>query len=115
MNISYDELSENLKHEVKNYELTKINYKTVIASIKQQHPQILRAKFEKNADEIYVLTITVNYEFLPEIREEIFFDKREIKAEEAEETHIKNMKNYLRNMREQVSLLTNVQVLSGKL
>ena len=61
VSISFDELSENLKHEVVNQELTKVNYKTVIASLKQQHPQILKAKLEKNPDELYVLTITVNY------------------------------------------------------
>lgn len=74
----------------------------MVSSLKQQHPQILKASLAKNPDELFVLTITVNYEFLPEIREDIIFDKREIKPEEIEETNIRNMKNYLRNMREQV-------------
>ena len=82
--------------------------------MKNQHPQILKAKLEKNPDEIYVLTITVSYEFLPEIKEQIYFDKREIKPEEAEETHVKNMKNYLRNMREQVKKFLSLDFTSNQ-
>lgn len=32
-----------MRHEIVNYELAKINYKTVIGSLKGQHPQILSA------------------------------------------------------------------------
>lgn len=46
--------------------------------------------------------ITVSYEFLPEIVEEIIFGKREIKPEESEDIAVNNLKNYLRNLKEQV-------------
>lgn len=97
------------------YELTKINSKTVVAAIKGQHPQILKASLAKNADELFVLTVNVSYEFLPEIEEKIIFSKRDIKPEESEEAGVRNMKNYLRNLKEQVSNMTNLQVLTGEI
>jgi hypothetical protein len=36
-------MSKNLRHEIVNYELAKINYKTVVAGLKGQHPNILTA------------------------------------------------------------------------
>lgn len=59
--MNFDELSENLRHEVVNHDLNKINYKTVEASLKGLHPNILKASLAKNPDELYVLTVTVSY------------------------------------------------------
>lgn len=81
--------------------------------MKGQHPNILSAKLEKNPDELFVLTIKVSYEFLPETVETIMFDKREISVEESEEIAVKNMKNYLHNIKEQVASLTNMSATSG--
>jgi hypothetical protein len=111
--INFDEMSKNLRHEIKNYELAKINYKTVVASLKGQHPNILSATLEKNPDELYVLTVKVAYEFLPETIETIMFDKREISGEESEQIAVKNMKNYLHNIKDQISSLTNMNVTTG--
>lgn len=61
INISFDELDQNLRHEVIDHELTKINYKTVEASLRGLHPHILKASLARNPDELYVLAITVNY------------------------------------------------------
>lgn len=83
ISINFDEMSKNLRHEIVNYELAKINYKTVVASLKGQHPNILSATLDKNPDELYVLTVKVAYEFLPETIETIIFDKREISGEES--------------------------------
>ena len=93
--------------------MAKINYKTVVASLKGQHPNILSATLEKNADELYVLTVKVCYEFLPETIETIFFDKKEISEEESKQIAVKNMKNYLQNIKEQISSLTNMNATSG--
>jgi len=41
--------------------LNKINYKTVEASLKGLHPNILKSSLGKNPDELYVLTVTVSY------------------------------------------------------
>lgn len=106
--ICFDELTENLRHEVVNHDLTKINYKTVEASLKGMHPNILKSSLSKNPDELYVLTVTVSYQFLPEIKEEIIFSKREIKAEETEEAAVRSMKNYLKNLKEQVDIQSNI-------
>lgn len=65
-----------MKHQINNYELSKINYKTVIGALKNSHPHILSAKLEKNQDEIYELSVTVAYEFLPEIKEVMVFEKK---------------------------------------
>ncbi len=81
--------------------------------MKGQHPNILSASLDKNPDELYVLTIKVAYEFLPETIETIMFDKREISADESEEIAVKNMKNYLHNIKEQVSSLTNMTATTG--
>lgn len=84
-----------------------------MGSLKGQHPNILTASLEKNPDELYVLTIKVSYEFLPETIETIIFDKREISGEESEQIAIRNMKNYLQNIKEQISSLTNMNATSG--
>lgn len=59
------------------------------------------------------MTVKVSYEFLPETVETIIFDKREISAEESELIAVKNMKNYLQNIKEQISSLTNLNATSG--
>jgi hypothetical protein len=70
-----------MRHEIKDQELTKINYRTVIAALKATHPQIISAKLQLNSDEIYELTITVAYEYLPPVVETLIFNKREIAAD----------------------------------
>jgi hypothetical protein len=67
--------------------------------LKGQHPNILSASLDKNSDELYILTIKVAYEFLPETIEKIIFDKREISSDESEQIAVKNMKNYLQNIK----------------
>ena len=62
-----------------------------------------------------MLTIKVSYEFLPETVEKIIFDKREISAEESDQIAVKNMKNYLENIKEQISSLTNMNAISGEI
>ncbi len=64
---------------------------------------------------MFVLTVKVAYEFLPETVEKIIFDKREISGEESEQIAVKNMKNYLQNIKEQISSLTNMNVTSGEI
>lgn len=44
-----------------NHELSKVNYKTIEASLKGLHPNILKANLAKNPDELYVLTVSVTY------------------------------------------------------
>lgn len=61
------------------------------------------------------MTVKVSYEFLPETVETIMFDKREISAEESELIAVKNMKNYLQNIKEQISSLTNLNATSGEI
>lgn len=95
--------------------MAKVNFKTVVAALKGSHPQILSATLEKNVDEVFEMQIKVAYEFLPEIVEKLVFEKREISAEESEQVAVRNMRNYLQNIKEQIALLTNVQTLSGTL
>lgn len=61
---------------MKDFTLEKINYKTVLAAIKGTHPNIISAKFTKTESDQHILSIRVSYEFLPEIVEELVFEKR---------------------------------------
>ena len=47
--------------DLKNKELDKINYKTVLAAIKGSHPQIIKAKFVRTEGDVHKLIITVAY------------------------------------------------------
>jgi hypothetical protein len=57
----------------------------------------------------------VAYEFLPETIETIMFDKREISADESELIAVKNIRNYLQNIKSQISSLTNLNATSGQI
>jgi hypothetical protein len=80
IHISFDDITQKFRYDLKDYPLKKINYKTVVAAIKGTHPQIISAKFTRNEDDVHVLTVKVSYEFLPEINEELVFEKKEIPA-----------------------------------
>ncbi len=103
------------RYEAKDYELKKINYKTVIAAVKNTHPQIISAKFTKTEDDSHILTTTVRYEFLPEINEEIVFEKKEIPAEESEQAVVRGMRSYVKGIRDQLNSLGSVQITRGEL
>lgn len=62
-----------MQYEVKAHELSKINFKTVIAGLKRTHPQLIKAVLNRTEDQNYELVVTVSYEFLPEIKEVIKF------------------------------------------
>ena len=82
INITFDDITQKFRYEVKNYAFEKINYKTVVAALKNTHPNIISAAFTKNEGDVHVLTVKVAYEYLPEIQEQLIFEKREIPAEE---------------------------------
>lgn len=58
-------MSQKFRYEAKNYNLQKINFKSVVAGVKGTHPQIILAKFEKTESGEECLTVKVSYEFLP--------------------------------------------------
>lgn len=59
--MAFDDLNSNMRHEVKEHPLTKINYRTVLAALKATHPQIISAALSLNSDEIYELIVKVTY------------------------------------------------------
>lgn len=69
----------------------------------------------KTEEDSYILTVTVRYEFLPEIKEEIIFEKREIPAEEEEQAVVRGMRSYVRGIRDQLNSLGSVQITRGEL
>jgi len=73
ISISFDDITQRSRYEMKNYTLEKINFKTVLASIKGTHPQIISATFTKSEVEEQILSVKVSYEFLPEIVEKLAF------------------------------------------
>jgi len=52
----------------------------VVAGLKGLHPNIITARLGRNSEQEYELTISVAYEFLPEVVEKIVFASREIPA-----------------------------------
>ena len=76
-----------------------MNFKTIVAGLRNTHPQIINAKLAINADSKYELTVVVSYEFLPEVRESYVFESRPIAKEESEEATVHNLKNHIRTMR----------------
>lgn len=65
--MAFDDITQKFRYEIKDHTLEKINYKTVIAAIKNTHPNIISAKFSNSEDDVHTLVVKVSYEFLPEI------------------------------------------------
>jgi hypothetical protein len=115
ISIAFDEPLASLHHELRGYCLAKINYKTVLAALKKTHPEIISAKLEKGESGKYELTVTVGYEFLPEVREVFPLESRVIEKDESERATVQNLRNYIRGMREELSGLGNIQTISGNI
>lgn len=86
-----------------------------MAGLRNTHPQIIKAQLGLNEEGKYELSVVVSYEFLPEVRENYVFESRPIAKEESEEATVRNLKNHIRNMRETLASLSNLQTMSGKL
>ena len=115
INVAFDDIGRGLRYEVKDVVIAKINFKTIVAGLRNTHPQIIKAHLSINEEGKYELSVVVSYEFLPEVRENYVFESRSIAKEESEEATVRNLKNHIRSMRETLASLSNLQTLSGKL
>ena len=52
----------------------------MVAALKNSHPNIISARLSKNEDLQFELAVSVSYEFLPEVRETMKFERRDIPA-----------------------------------
>jgi hypothetical protein len=115
ISIVIDEPLARLRHELRNHALTKINFRTVLAALKKTHPQIITATLSKNAEGQYELAVVVAYEFLPEQKELFTLESRAVEQDESERASVLNLRNHIRGMREELSALGNMEVISGNL
>lgn len=50
----------------------------MLAGIRGTHPQIITADLEQGENGQFCLSVAVKYEFLPEVKEELKFEKRAV-------------------------------------
>lgn len=85
----------------------------MLAALKKTHPQIITAALTKDAEGQFELVVVVGYEFLPEVREVFTLESKAVEQDESERATVLNLRNHIRGMREELTALGNMEVISG--